>query len=48
MKVSVITLQGIRNYGSVLQAFATQELFKEYAEEVEIINYVRLTAYTYS
>lgn len=41
MKVSVITLQGIRNYGSVLQAFATQELFKEYAEEVEIINYVR-------
>lgn len=41
MKVSVITLQGIRNYGSVLQAFATQELFKEYVSNVEVINYTR-------
>ncbi|WP_058953375.1 polysaccharide pyruvyl transferase family protein [Clostridium tyrobutyricum] len=41
MKVSIITLQAVKNYGSVLQAFATQEKFKEYGLDVEIVNFVR-------
>lgn len=41
MKIDIITLQAVQNYGSVLQAFATQELFKKYGCEVTIINYVR-------
>lgn len=39
MKVSVITMHNYPNYGSVLQAFATQEKLKEYADDVEIIDY---------
>ena len=41
MKVAVITLQAVANYGSVLQALATQELLKNHGLEVEIVNYVR-------
>ena len=41
MKIDVITLNAVRNYGSVLQALATQELLKENGADVEIINYVR-------
>ncbi len=41
MKIDIITLQAVQNYGSVLQAFATQELFKSYGHDVTIINYVR-------
>lgn len=40
-KVTVITLQNVRNYGSVLQAVATQHVFKEIGCEVDFINYVR-------
>lgn len=41
MKVAVITLHAVQNYGSVLQALATQELLKQCGFEVEIINYIR-------
>ncbi len=41
MKVSVITLHTVPNYGSVLQALATQKLFESHGFDVEIINYVR-------
>lgn len=41
MKIDVITLHAIKNYGSVLQTLATQELFKAYGFEVEFINYIR-------
>lgn len=41
MKVSVITLHAVPNYGSVLQALATQKLFENHGFDVEIINYVR-------
>lgn len=37
--VTVITLQNIRNYGSVLQALATQQVFKELGCGVDFINY---------
>lgn len=40
-KVSVITLQNIKNYGSMLQAYATQELLREKGYDVEIVDYTR-------
>lgn len=41
MKIDIITLQAVQNYGSVLQALATQEIFKQHGCDVTIINYVR-------
>lgn len=41
MKISVITLQNIRNYGSVLQTFATQKILEKMGYEVEFIDYIR-------
>ena len=40
-KVTVITLQNVRNYGSALQALATQEIFRSLGCQVDFINYVR-------
>ena len=41
MKIDLITLQAVSNYGSVLQTFATQEFFRQHGCEVRIINYAR-------
>lgn len=41
MKINLITLHAIKNYGSVLQTLATQTLFESYGYEVEVINYIR-------
>jgi predicted nucleic acid-binding Zn finger protein len=41
MRIDIITLHAVQNYGSALQALATQELFKEHGCDVKIINYVR-------
>ena len=41
MKITVITLQNVRNYGSVLQALATQHVFEEMGMEVDFINYYK-------
>ena len=38
-KVELITLQNVPNYGSVLQAYATQEIIKKMGYRVEIIDY---------
>ena len=38
-KVELITLQRVPNYGSVLQAYATQKIIESLGYEVEIINY---------
>lgn len=38
-KVELITLHRVKNYGSVLQAYATQEILKNNGYEVEIIDY---------
>ena len=40
-RITIITLQNVRNYGSVLQAIATQHIFEEMGCEVDFINYVR-------
>lgn len=41
IEVDVITLHAVQNYGSVLQALATQEILKQHGCEVTIIDYVR-------
>ena len=41
MKVSVITRHAITNYGSFLQAYATQEIIESLGYKCEIIDYVR-------
>lgn len=41
IKVDVITLHAVQNYGSVLQALATQEILKQHGCEVTIIDYIR-------
>lgn len=39
--ITIITLQNVRNYGSVLQAFATQKMFESLGCKVDFFNYVR-------
>ncbi|WP_296877266.1 polysaccharide pyruvyl transferase family protein [Thomasclavelia sp.] len=39
MKISIITMHRIVNYGSVLQAYATQYIFEKMGCETEIIDY---------
>lgn len=41
MKISVITLHAVRNYGSALQTYATQRIFKDLGFETQIIDYRR-------
>lgn len=41
IKIDIITLHAVQNYGSVLQALATQELLKQYGCDVTIIDYIR-------
>ena len=41
MRVSVITLHTVDNYGSAMQTYATQEVLKKLGCEVEIIDYWR-------
>ncbi|MDR1641739.1 MAG: glycosyltransferase [Clostridiales bacterium] len=45
MKAAVITLHQVCNYGTQLQAYATQEKLKEYFEDVVFIDYVRADTY---
>lgn len=39
--VTVITLQNVRNYGSALQAVATQEVFRRLGCDIDFINYIK-------
>lgn len=41
MKVAVITRHAITNYGSLLQAFATQQVIENFGHTCEIIDYIR-------
>lgn len=41
MKVAVITRHAISNYGSLLQAYATQKTFEKMGHDCEIIDYIR-------
>lgn len=41
MKVDLITLHNVKNYGSALQTYATQTLLKNLGCDVEVINYSR-------
>ena len=44
MKIDIITLHYIRNYGSVLQTYATQAKFESMSYEAEIVDYIRPNA----
>jgi hypothetical protein len=44
MKVSIITLHTIKNYGSVLQTYATQRKFEQMGVQVEFVDYCRKSA----
>lgn len=41
VKISVITRHAVTNYGSLLQAYATQEALERLGQTVEIVDYVR-------
>lgn len=41
MKIDIITLHNVKNYGSVLQSYATQKIFEDKGFDVEFINYYR-------
>lgn len=41
MKIAIITMHAIKNYGSALQTFATQKFLSDREYDVEIINYIR-------
>ena len=41
MKIAIITMHGVWNYGSVLQSLATNKFFSDLECEVEFINYKR-------
>lgn len=41
MRVSVITLHTVANYGSALQTYATQKIFENMGNSVEFVNYYR-------
>lgn len=41
MKIAVITMHAVKNYGSTLQTYATQKVLEEKGMEIEIINYIR-------
>lgn len=41
MKIAVITLHNVRNYGSVLQTYATQKILESFGFQVEFIDYIR-------
>ena len=40
-KADLITLHSVYNYCSVLQAYATQEIFKKHQVDITIIDYIR-------
>lgn len=40
MRIGLITLHRVYNYGSVLQTFATQSVFEELGHEVQVIDYI--------
>lgn len=41
MKISLITLHCVNNYGSVLQTYATQKVLSDMGNDVEIVDYYR-------
>lgn len=40
MRVAIITLHKVFNYGSILQTYATQKTFEKLGHEVEVIDYI--------
>lgn len=40
MKVAILTLHRVYNYGSVLQAYATQRIFEKMGHDVSVVDYI--------
>lgn len=40
MKIDIITRHAVANYGSILQAYATQKILQDLGYDTEIINYI--------
>lgn len=40
MKAAIVTLHRVYNYGSVLQAYATQKVFEKHGCETSIVDYI--------
>ena len=40
MKIAVVTLHRVYNYGSVLQAYATQKVFEKRGHSIQIVDYI--------
>ena len=40
MKIAVVTLHRIHNYGSVLQAYATQRILENLGHDVQVVDYI--------
>lgn len=40
MKICILTLHRVFNYGSILQTYATQKVFEKYGFRVEIVDYI--------
>lgn len=45
MRVEIITLHSVANYGTQLQALATQKKLSEYFDDVEFIDFRRSDTY---
>lgn len=45
MKIDIITRHAVANYGSILQAYATQKILQDLGYDTEIINYIRPDEY---
>ena len=41
MRIAVITMHAVKNYGSVLQTYATQEVLRKKQHDMFVINYIR-------
>ena len=48
MKVSIITLHNVSNYGSALQTYATQKVFENLECKAEFVDYCRPNNTIYS
>ena len=47
-KIGIVTIYDVPNYGSVLQAFATQVIFEKYGYETKFIRYDRYNSWLIS
>lgn len=40
MKIGIITMHGVKNFGSFLQTYATQKMLESLGHDVSVIHYM--------